>query len=75
MGGTAKIDRRRSIEGEIDRRRSLEGEKGKKKKRKRRTKKEERRKKRRKSIPCAVLARASSPAPGRPRAIITLACG
>ncbi|RRT40900.1 hypothetical protein B296_00034794, partial [Ensete ventricosum] len=51
-GDTAKIDRRRSIEGEIDCRRSMEGEKGKKKKRKRRKrkrrkKKEERRKKRR----------------------------
>ncbi|RWW12609.1 hypothetical protein GW17_00023717 [Ensete ventricosum] len=49
-GDTAKIDRRRSIEGEIDCRRSMEGEKGKKKKRKRRKrkrrkKKEERRKK------------------------------
>ncbi|RWW22524.1 hypothetical protein GW17_00013271 [Ensete ventricosum] len=38
-GGTAKIDHRRSIEGEIDRRRSIEGEKRKNKKRKRRKKK------------------------------------
>ncbi|RZS22551.1 hypothetical protein BHM03_00055338, partial [Ensete ventricosum] len=29
-GGTAKVDRRRSIDGEIDRRRSIEEEKGKK---------------------------------------------
>ncbi|RRT32060.1 hypothetical protein B296_00042663 [Ensete ventricosum] len=43
LGGTAKIDCRRSIEGEIDRQWSIEGEKGKKKKRKRRKKKEERR--------------------------------
>ncbi|RRT63904.1 hypothetical protein B296_00042304 [Ensete ventricosum] len=41
-GGTTKIDRRWSIEGEIDRRRSIEGEKGKKKKKRRRRKKKKR---------------------------------
>ncbi|RWW11718.1 hypothetical protein GW17_00024651 [Ensete ventricosum] len=42
-GGTAKIDRRRSIKGEIDRRPSIEEEKGKRKKGKRRKKKRRRR--------------------------------
>ncbi|RWW51864.1 hypothetical protein BHE74_00041754 [Ensete ventricosum] len=45
-GGTAKINRRRLIEGEIDRQRLIEGEKGKKKKRKRR------KKRRRKNTSC-----------------------
>ncbi|RWW41129.1 hypothetical protein BHE74_00053403 [Ensete ventricosum] len=44
LGTIAKIDRRRSIEGEIGRRRSIEGKKGKKKK-KRKRRKEGRRKK------------------------------
>ncbi|RWW05377.1 hypothetical protein GW17_00031350 [Ensete ventricosum] len=41
-GGTAKIDRRRPIEGEIDRRRSISGEKGKNKKKRKRRKKNKR---------------------------------
>ncbi|RWW22896.1 hypothetical protein GW17_00012882, partial [Ensete ventricosum] len=39
LGGTAKIDRQRSIGGEIDSWRSIEGEKGKKKKKKRKIRK------------------------------------
>ncbi|RWW29249.1 hypothetical protein GW17_00006236 [Ensete ventricosum] len=49
--GIAKIDRRRSIEGEIDRRRSIEGEKGKGKKKKKKKKKREVPRR-----PCAVAA-------------------
>ncbi|RRT47231.1 hypothetical protein B296_00053874, partial [Ensete ventricosum] len=45
LGTIAKIDRRRSIEGEIGRRRSIEGKKGKKKKKKRKRRKEEGRRK------------------------------
>ncbi|RWW85210.1 hypothetical protein BHE74_00006136 [Ensete ventricosum] len=43
-GGTAKIDRRRPIEGEIDRRRSISGEKGKKRKRRKKNKRSRRKK-------------------------------
>ncbi|RWW28699.1 hypothetical protein GW17_00006801 [Ensete ventricosum] len=73
VGGTAKIDRRRSIEGEIDHRRSIEREKGKKQKRKRRKKK-----KRRRRIHCVVLTRAPLPPAGRPCTdprVIFLSCG
>ncbi|RWW76677.1 hypothetical protein BHE74_00015215 [Ensete ventricosum] len=68
-GGTAKINRRRSIEGEIDHQRSIEGEKGKKKKKRRRRKKKRRRRKKRirTSFPRAVLARMPSPPARRPR--------
>ncbi|RZR88708.1 hypothetical protein BHM03_00016336, partial [Ensete ventricosum] len=80
-GGSAKIDRRRSIEGEIDRRRSISvvggrlreksivggrlREKGKKKKWKRRKKRKEY------LFPCAILVGALSPPAGRqcPRAV------
>ncbi|RWV82301.1 hypothetical protein GW17_00056208 [Ensete ventricosum] len=61
LGGTAKIDCRRSIEGEINRRRSIEGEKGKKKKRKRRKKKQERRKNKKKYLAPSLPARRRRP--------------
>ncbi|RZS06861.1 hypothetical protein BHM03_00037581, partial [Ensete ventricosum] len=64
-GGTTKIDRQRSIEGE----------KGKKKKKRKRKKKEERRGEEER-IPHAVFARASSPPSlaGHPRVVAALAC-
>ncbi|RWW46556.1 hypothetical protein BHE74_00047505 [Ensete ventricosum] len=64
-GGTAKIDRRRSI--------SAIGGRLREKKGRRRRGKEERRGEER--IPRAVLARASSPPTGHPRAVAVLANG
>ncbi|RRT41659.1 hypothetical protein B296_00057648 [Ensete ventricosum] len=67
-GSTAKIDRRRSIEGEIDRRRSVEGEKGKKKKKRRQRRKKKKRGRRKKYF-------ALSPPVGRPRTVAALTRG
>ncbi|RZS08133.1 hypothetical protein BHM03_00039066 [Ensete ventricosum] len=71
-GGTAKIDLRRSIEGEIDRWRLIEGEKGNKKKRKRRQKKEEKKKEYLVPSSPARVTRASPPV-GRPCVAATFA--
>ncbi|RWW68736.1 hypothetical protein BHE74_00023722, partial [Ensete ventricosum] len=63
-GGTAKIDRRRSIKGEIDRRRSIEEEKGKRKKKKKRKKrKKKKRKKGEEKIPRPRALAAREPSP------------
>ncbi|RWW01378.1 hypothetical protein GW17_00035588 [Ensete ventricosum] len=72
-GGTVKIDRQRSIEGEIDRWRSIEEEKGKRKKKEEEEKKKKEEEKYLARTPSMPAGDFSPLAPSPPASVTTLA--